>query len=51
VVVGNTPEVAMVLGGFEPPQPEKKRRLAKAKIHGTTRIEESLKKYSFPLEQ
>jgi hypothetical protein len=35
------PGVVLVLGELEPPQPKRKRRLAKAKIDGMTRIDES----------
>jgi hypothetical protein len=51
MVVGSTPGVVMVLGELEPPQPKRKRRLAKAKIGGTTRIDESSNRYIFRLEQ
>jgi hypothetical protein len=49
--VGSMPGVVMVLGELEPPQPKRKRRLAKAKIDGMTRIDESSNRYSFSLEQ
>jgi hypothetical protein len=38
VVVGSMPGVVVVLGELVPPQPENKRRLAKARIDGKTRI-------------
>ena len=45
------PGVVMVLGELEPPQPKRKKALAKAKIDGTTRIDESCNRYIFRLEQ
>ena len=51
VVVGSMPGVVMVLGELEPPQPKRKKALAKAKIDGTTRIDESCNRYIFRLEQ